>query len=181
MLLGNPYKFLSEAATQDLLDPATSKEVKDTVNELEDTLTNNIEEVKPSDMVTNGGVPVTTAESAILVESANEYFVSMEAVIAICEDEAAEETGEAEPDPEVVADKAVDVIDQIATANGVDPDQVTVVISADEAAYLCECAINESKSSSGKKKGSKKAARKVKVLAKVADALKGKLKVFKKK
>ena len=69
MLLGvNPYKFLDEAATADLMDPVTSEEVKDTVDELQDTLTNNIEEVKPEDMVTNGGVPVTTAESAVLVE-----------------------------------------------------------------------------------------------------------------
>ena len=88
MLLGKPYRFLSEAATQDLMDPATSDEVKDTVEELEDVLTNNVEEVKPSDMVTNGGVPVTTAESAILVEGTNGgYYVAIEAVISICEDE----------------------------------------------------------------------------------------------
>ena len=179
MLLGNPYKFLSEAATQDLMDPATSEEVKDTVEELEDTLTNNVEEIKPDDMVTNGGVPVTTSESAILVEHAGEYFVSMEAVIAICEDEATDDANGEEPTPDAVADKAPDVIEQIADANGVDKEDITVVINADEAAYVCECAINESKASKGKKKGGK-SVRKAKILAKTADALKGKLKLFKK-
>lgn len=179
MLLGNPYKFLSEAATQDLMDPATSPEVKDTVDELEDTLTNNVEEVKPDDMVTNGGVPVTTAESAILVESNGRYFLAMEAVLAICEDEAAEEApaGE-EPTADDVADKAPDVIEQIADANGVDKEDITVVISAEEAAYVCECAINESKASKGKKSG--KATKKAKILAKAAKALEGKIKLIKK-
>lgn len=175
MLLGaNPYKFLSEAATQDLMDPATSPEVKDTIDDLQDTLTNNVEEVKPDDMVTNGGVPVTTAESAILIEANGEYFLSMEAVLAICEDEAAEDATEDE-----VADSAPDVVEQIAQANGVDKDDITVVINADECAYICECAINESKASKGKKKG--KAARKASILAKAAKALRGKVKVFKKK
>ena len=182
MLLGvNAYKFLSEAATQDLMDPATSEEVKTTIDELEDDLTNNVEEVKPEDMVTNGGVPVTTEESAILVESNGRYLLAMEAVIAICEDKAAEETeGDGEPEPEEVADQATNVVDQIADANGVDPKQVTVVITAEECAYICECAINESKASGGKKKNGK-SIRKAKVLAKVAKALKGKVKVVKKK
>ena len=177
MLLGKPYSFLSEAATQDLMDPATSEEVKDTVEELEDVLTNNVEEVKPDDMVTNGGVPVTTAESAILIEANGEYFLSMEAVISICEDEVEAEGGEATA--EEIADKAPDVVEQIADANGVDKEDITVVISAEESAYICECAINESKASKGKKSG--KAAKKAKILAKVAKALKGKVKVFKKK
>lgn len=182
MLLGvNPYKFLDEAATADLMDPATSEEVKDTVDELQDTLTNNIEEVKPEDMVTNGGVPVTTAESAVLVEHNGEYFVSMEAVISICEDEAAEDlpAGE-EPSADAVADKATDVIEQIADANGVDKDDITVIINQESCAYICECAINESKCSKGKC-GKKKAVKKAKILSKVSKALEGKIKVFKKK
>lgn len=179
MLLGtNPYKFLSEAATQDLMDPATSAEVKDTVDELEDILTNNVEEVKPDDMVTNGGVPVTTAESAILIESNGKYFLSMEAVMAICEDEAAEEA-DGEPTEDAIADKAPDVVEQIADANGVDKDDITIVINADECAYICECAINESKACKGKKKGGK-SAKKAKILAKAAKALEGKIKLFKK-
>ena len=182
MLLGvNPYKFLDEAATADLMDPATSEEVKDTVDELQDTLTNNVEEVKPEDMVTNGGVPVTTAESAVLIEANGKYFVSMEAVIAICEDEAAEDlpAGE-EPSADAVADKATDVIEQIADANGVDKEDITVVINQESCAYICECAINESKCSKGKG-GKKKAVKKAKILSKVSKALEGKIKVFKKK
>lgn len=183
MLLGvNPYKFLSEAAVQDLMDPATSEEVKKTIDELEDTLTNDIEEVKPDDMTTNGGVPVTTAENALLVESAGRYYLAMEAVLAICEDEAAAEAeadgDTSEPSADAVADKVPDVVEQIADANGVDKEDITVVINADECAYVCECAINESKASKGKKK---KAVRKAKILAKAAKALEGKVKLFKKK
>lgn len=183
MLLGvNPYKFLDEAATADLMDPATSEEVKDTVEELEDVLTNNVEEVKPDDMVTNGGVPVTTAESAVLVEANGKYFVSMEAVIAICEDEAAEEAGEGvEPSADDVADKATDVIEQIADANGVDKEDITVVINAESCGYICECAINESKCNKSKGGKKKKAVKKAKILSKVTKALDGKIKVFKKK
>jgi hypothetical protein len=180
MLLANPYSFLSEAATQDLMDPATSKEVKDTVDDLEDTLTNNVEEIKPDDMVTNGGVPVTTEESAVLIEAAGGYFLAMEAVISICEDKAAEDLPADEtPTPDAVADQADGVVEQIANANGVDKDDITIVINADEAAYICECAINESKASKGKKKGGK-SIRKAKVLAKVSKALEGKVKLFKK-
>ena len=183
MLLGvNPYKFLDEAATADLMDPATSEEVKDTVDELQDTLTNNIEEVKPEDMVTNGGVPVTTAESAVLVESkTGEYFISMEAVIAMCEDAAEEElpAGE-EATADQAAEQANNIIELVADKNGVDPDQITVVINAESCAYICECAINESKCSKGKG-GKKKAVKKAKILSKVSKALEGKIKVFKKK
>lgn len=181
MLFGKPYKFLSEAAAADLMDPGTSEEVKDTVDELQDTLTNNVEEVKPDDMVTNGGVPVTTAENALLIESNGRYFISMEAVLAICEDEAeVPETASDDAAADAVAGEAENVIDQIADANGVDKEDITVVINADEAAYVCECAINESKASKGKKK-SGKSVRKAKILAKTAKALEGKIKIFKKK
>ena len=181
MLFGKPYKFLSEAATADLMDPATSDEVKDTVDDLQDTLTNNVEEVKPDDMVTNGGVPVTTAENALLVESNGRYYVSMEAVLAICEDEAeVPETASDDDAADACAEKAPDVVEQIADANGVDKEDITVVINADEAAYVCECAINESKAGKGKKK-SGKSVRKAKILAKTAKALEGKIKLFKKK
>ena len=183
MLLGvNPYKFLDEAATADLMDPATSEEVKDTVDELQDTLTNNVEEVKPEDMVTNGGVPVTTTESAVLVESKNgEYFISMEAVIAMCEDAAEEElpAGE-EATADQVADYAKDILKNVADQNGVNEEDIKVVISKESCSFICECAINESKCSKGKG-GKKKAVRKAKILSKVSKALEGKIKVFKKK
>jgi hypothetical protein len=131
-------------------------------------------------MVTNGGVPVTTEESAVLIESHGQYFLAMEAVIAICEDEAAEEAPAGElPSENDVAGKANDVVQQVADANGVDKDDITIVINADEAAYICECAINESKASKGKKKGGK-SLRKANILAKTAKALEGKIKLFKK-
>ena len=107
-------------------------------------------------------------------------MVNIESVIAICEDEASEETGEPEPEPEAVADNAPSVIEQIADANGVDSDDITVVINGESAAYICECAINESKANRGRRNGGK-SARKAKILAKVAKALKGRLKVTKKK
>lgn len=184
MLLGNPYKFLDEAATADLLDPAVSDEAKDVVTDLQDDLTNNIEEVKPDDMVTNGGVPVTTSESAVLVESTHnrgKYYVAMEAVMAICEDEAEQQTGDPEPEPEEIGDQANNVVDQIAADNGVDPEDVTVIISAEECAYICECVINEAKCSKGKKSKKKKAMRKAKIIDKIAKALGKRAKVFKKK
>ena len=177
MLLAKPHKFLSEAATQDLMDPATSPEVKETINELEDVLTNDVEEVKPSDMVSNGGVPVVTSESALLMESAGGYMVAMETVLAIAEAEAAEESETADPAPEEVAEKVPDVIEQIADNNGVDKEDITVVINAESALYIVECALNESRA--GKKNG--KAAKKAKILSKAAEALKGKIQVFKKK
>lgn len=181
-IAGKPYKYLSEAATADLMDPGTSEEVKDTIEELQDDLTNNVEEVPADDMVTNGGVPITTAESAVLCESSTgKYYVSMEAVMRICEDEA-EAAVEGDPTPDDVADQADNVIDQIANANGIDPEDVTVVISAEEMTYMCECAINESKCNKkkGKKKGGK-SAKKIAILSKLTKALKGKVKVAKKK
>lgn len=183
MFTGKPYKYLSEAATADLLDPGTSEEVKDTIEELQDDLTNNVEEVPADDMVTNGGVPVITAESAILAESSNgRYYISMEAVMRICEDEAEVAADGEEPTADEVVDQADNVIDQIANANGIDPEDVTVVISADEMTYMCECAINESKCNKkkGKKKGGK-SAKKIAILSKLTKALKGKVKVAKKK
>ena len=46
MLFKNPRKLLSEAASTDLLAPEVSEKVKEVIDELEDTLTNNVEEVK---------------------------------------------------------------------------------------------------------------------------------------
>jgi hypothetical protein len=180
MLLGKPYNFLSEAATMDLMDPTTAPEVRETIEELEDELANNVEEVKPDEMVTNGGVPVTTAESAILIESNGCYYVAMEAVLAIAEDVATDEANGEEPTADEVAGEVPGIIDHIAKINGVDVEDIKVVISAEESAYICECAINESKASKGKKKGGK-SAKKAKILAKAAKALEGKIKIFKKK
>ena len=71
MLFKNPRKLLSEAASADLLDPTVSAEVKDVVDDLEDILTNNIEEVKDEDKTTNG-MPLKV-EAVAMMESANPY------------------------------------------------------------------------------------------------------------
>lgn len=165
MLFKNPRSLLSEAATADLLDPEVSEEVSDVVEELEDVLTNNIEEVKDDEKTTNGGIPVTT-ESVALMESAHgygeaRYLVRLEDVMSImeAEGEAAaaaemeepgqaptpEEAEAAEPDP-------ANVIEDIADKNGVEPEQVAVVISAESMKLMAENAIMEAKcGNTGKK------------------------------
>ena len=72
MLYGDPYKFLSEAAAADLLDPQVSQEVKDVVEELEDELTTNVEEVPADDKEDNHAV--LSAEE--LKETATLYRIS---------------------------------------------------------------------------------------------------------
>lgn len=183
MLFTNPRRLLSEAASADMLDPEVSEEVKDVIKDLEDVLTNNVEEVKDEDKTTNGGIPVTTESVALMESSTNyggaRYLVSLESVIAIMEtegekaaEEAMEEPGQApteaeveehEPEPE-------NVIERIAQANDVDPDQVAVVITAENVRFLAETALLEAKC--GKKgKGGKKA----KKIADVAKKLKDRL------
>lgn len=188
MLFSNPRRILSEAATAELLDPEVSEEVKDTVEELEDTLTNNVEEVDEKDMTTNGGVPVTT-ESVSLMESASwyndrtRYLVNIESVIAVMETEgAAEAEANAEPgqapteeECEKNEPEASNVIDDIAEKNGVDPEQVAVVITAEHVQFLAETALLESKA--GKRKG--KAGKKLKKLKDVIDDLQRKGKKIK--
>ena len=87
MLFKNPRKLLSEAASTDLLAPEVSEKVKEVIDELEDTLTNNVEEVKEEDKTTNGGIPVTTEAVAIMESTGNydraRYLVKLEDVIAI--------------------------------------------------------------------------------------------------
>lgn len=188
MLFGtNPRSLLSEAATADMLNPEVSPEVKDVVNELEDDLTNNVEEVKDSDKTTNGGIPVTT-EAVALMEShvgygKARYLVTIESVIAIKETEGeaaatekmdepgtppAEECEECEPN-------AANVVEDIAQKNGVDPDQVAVVISAESCRFLAETALMEAKCGKSDGKGTKK----LKKVKKTIDELKGKIKMVK--
>jgi hypothetical protein len=171
-----------------MLDPEVSEEVKDVIKDLEDVLTNNVEEVKDEDKTTNGGIPVTTESVALLKASTNyggaRYLVSLESVIAIMEtegekaaEEAMEEPGQApteaeveehEPEPE-------NVIERIAQANDVDPDQVAVVITAENVCFLAETALLEAKC--GKKKG--KAGKKARKARKVLEDLKGKVTLVK--
>lgn len=153
----SPRSILSEAASADLLNPEVSDEVKDVVDDLEDILTNNIEEVKDGDKTTNGGIPVTT-ESVSIMESGYgygdaRYLVRLEDVMAIKEAEGEEaaaemkEPGEA-PTPEEVdaaAPDAGNVIEDIANKNGVEPEQVAVVITAESLRLAAQNAIMESK------------------------------------
>lgn len=173
MLFKNPRRLLSEAATADLLNPEVSEEVEDVIEELEDILTNNVEEVEDEDKTTNGGIPVTT-ESVALMESHcgygnARYLVRLEDVMSIMEAEGeaeaaaqmeepgqaptAEEAEAAEPEPE-------NVIEDIADKNGVEPDQVAVVITAESMRLLAENVVMEAKCG---RKGKKKAKNKGKL------------------
>ena len=144
MLYGDPYKFLSEAASADLLDPQVSEEVKDVVEELEDELTTNVEEVPAEDKEDNHAV--LSAEE--LKETATLYRLSegkvgfdIRDLLRICEaeEEAAAEAGEtAEVDAgEVAAD--------VAEKNDVEVDDLVIVAPADVAAEIIESAILEAK------------------------------------
>lgn len=167
MLFKNPRRLLSEAATADLLNPEVSDEVKDTITGLEDILTNNIEEVKEEDKTTNGGIPVTT-ESVAMLESAvgygnAKYLVPLESVIAIMETEgeaaamAAAEPGEAPTEEEIAAAEPspVNVVEDIAEKNGVEPEQVAVVITAESVRFLAEMSLLEAKAGRGKRAAEK--------------------------
>lgn len=191
MLFSNPRKILSEAASADLLNPEVSEEVKDVITDLEDTLTNNVEEVDDKDKTTNGGIPVV-AESVSMMETATDgygrarYLVTLEDVIAIKETEgekAAEEEVE-EPGEAPSAEKceecepdAKNVVDDIAEKNGVDPEQVAVVITAENVKFLAETALLEAKG--GKCGKNAKATKKLKKTKKAIDELKGKVKLVK--
>lgn len=139
MLYGDPYKFLSEAASADLLDPQVSEEVKDVVNELEDELTTNVEEVPAEDKDDNHAV--LSAEE--LKETATLYRISESKVgfdirdlLRICEAEE-EETGEPADAGEVAAD--------VAEKNDVSADDLVIVAPADVAEEIVTNAVQEAK------------------------------------
>lgn len=193
MLFSNPRRLLSEAASADMLNPEVSDEVKDTIEELEDDLTNNVEEVDEKDKTTNGGIPVTTESVSMLEAAGNygraQYLVALEDVIAVKEAEgeeaakeekAMEEPGSApaapsEEEAEAAEPDAGNVIEDIADKNGVDPEQVAVVITAEQVRFLAETALLEAKC--GKKNG--KATKKLKKTKKTIDELKGRVKLVK--
>lgn len=193
MLFSNPRRLLSEAASADMLNPEVSEEVKDTIEELEEDLTNNVEEVDEKDKTTNGGIPVTTESVSMLEAAGNygraQYLVALEDVIAVKEAEgeeaakeekAMDEPGSApaapsEEEAEAAEPDAANVIEDIAGKNGVDPEQVAVVITAEQVRFLAETALLEAKC--GKKKG--KATKKLKKTKKTIDELKGKVKLVK--
>ena len=188
MLFKNPRKLLSEAASADLLAPEVSEEVKEVIDGLEDTLTNNIEEVKEEDKTTNGGIPVTTEAVSIMEATGNydraRYLIKLEDVIAIKETEgeaaaaaAVEEPGTAptEEECEKAEPDAANVVEDIAAKNGVDPEQVAVVITAENVQFLAETALLEAKAGKKCGKGTKKLAK----VGKAVDQLKGKIKLVK--
>lgn len=160
MLFKNPKKLLSEAASADLLNPEVSDEVKEVLDDLEDVLTNNIEEVDEKDKTTNGGIPVVS-ESVALMESAvsygnAKYLIKFEDLRAVMESEA-EAAAEAEAEPgEAPTPEAVEaampepenVIDDIAAKNGVEPEQVAVVITAESFMRTARAALLEAKAGS---------------------------------
>lgn len=190
MLFSNPRSILSEAASADLLNPEVSEEVKDTISELEDDLTNNVEEVDEKDKTTNGGIPVV-AEAVSLLESSTSgydgarYIVTLEDVMAVQEAEgeknaeAMEEPGKApsEEKCEEAEPDAVNVVEDIAEKNGVEPEQVAVVITAENVRFLSQTAILESKC--GKSGKDAQATKKLKKTKKTVDQLKGKVKLVK--
>lgn len=150
--------FLMEGASIDNFDDATP-EVKDTVKELEDDLTNNVPTVDAPE-VSNGDIQDAgvdaTAESAVLYKVPGsrrpKYLVKMDDVLRIQEGAAKEEAGESEDtapaeseaEPAECTTQAGDVVEQIADANGVDKEDITVVIQAKECAILSQAAICES-------------------------------------
>ncbi len=190
MFFSNPRSILSEAAATDLLE--VEGEVKDVVDELQDDL-DDIEIVKPEDMTTNGGIPVVS-EAVSLMRSSNDYngaryLVSLESVMAVMESEgekAAEEdmdteeveAGEA-PTPEDVEEHEphpANVVEDIAARNGVDPEEVAVVISSEAVAMLAEHALLEAKVD--RKGKNAKGTKKMNKVKKVIDDLKGNVKLL---
>lgn len=186
MLFNNPRKLLVEAASADLLNPEVSEEVKDVIEELEDDLTNNVEEVDEKDKTTNGGVPVVSEAvnlyAAQVPAGTAEYFVSLETVIAIKETEgemaaadknATADEGTAPATAEECEPDAANIVEDIAAKNGVEPEQVAVVITAESVKMLVENTLLEAKC--GKRGG--KNAKKLKKTKDTIDELKGKVKL----
>lgn len=189
MLFKNPHRILSESATADLMNPEVSEEVKDVITDMEDVLTNNVEEVDDKDKTTNGGIPVTS-DAASVMESAVgygrvRYLVTLETVIAIKESEGEEkaqeeaEPGEAPTEDECEANEpdAVNVVEDIAEKNGVDPEQVAVVISSENVRFLAQTALLEAKC--GKTGKDAKGKKKLKKIKDTVGELAGKIKLVK--
>lgn len=142
--------------------------------------------------ITQSGEIAVTTESVMLAEATvkgrRTYFVSLETVMALMETEgeqaaeeamqepgatpSEEEVAAAEPEPE-------DVIEKIADANGVDKEDITVVINSESVKFIAEAALLEAKA--GKKGKKAKAKKKLKKINDVIDDLKGKVKLARSK
>lgn len=183
----NPRSILSEAAATDLLE--VDGEVKEVIDDLQDDL-DDIEIVQPEDMTTNGGIPVVSEAVSVMKSNNNyngaHYLISLESVMAVMESEgekAAEEemdidAGEA-PTPEEVEEHEphpANVVEDIAARNGVDPDEVAVVISSESVAMLAEHALLEAKAC--RKGKNAKGTKKMNKVKKVIDDLKGNVKLL---
>lgn len=144
MLFNVAGRLLSESATADLLDPAVDPAVKDTVKELEDILTNDVELAREEDMETNHAV--LTAESCAVFESNGHYMVDVRDIMRICEAEE-EETGTTPDAGEVAAD--------VAQANNVDADELVIVAPVDVAQEIIESCLCEAKCGKKGKAGKK--------------------------
>ena len=145
----NPFSLITEAATADFLDPEVDQEVKDTVEEIQDDLTTNVEIVDADDKETNNAV--LTAESCAIWESIStkgRYFVDIRDIMRICEAEE-EVTGQPADAGEVATD--------VADANNVSEDELVIVAPADVAQDIIEACIFEAKCGSKSDKAKKKA------------------------
>ena len=157
MLFTNPRNISEAAATEEVLDVEKTPEVKDVVKELEDDLADIELEVSDHDKKADGDLMVTK-ESVALMESAStygkaKYLLRFEDLCSVMESEAemaaeAEvEAGEA-PTPEQVEEhmpEPQNVIDDIAEKNGVEPEQVAVVITAESMRLIARAALLEAK------------------------------------
>ena len=150
--------LLYEAAAAEFMDPDVSEEVKDTVTDITDILTNNVDTVDPEDKETNNAV--LTAESCAIFETSYGYAVDVRDIMRICEEEEAM-TGEAPAASDVAAD--------VAEENEVDTDELVIVAPADVAQEIVEACLYEAKC--GK---SGKATKKAKKLGEVLGDLKAK-------
>lgn len=156
MLFSNARKLITESSAADMLDPEISSEVKDVIEELEDDLTNNIEEVKDEDKTTNGGIPVVS-EAVAVMESATgyenaKYLIKLEDVIAIKETEGeapAEPVAEEEPgqEPAPTEPTAGEVVADVAAANELPADdaKIAVVVNTNDVKFVAEAALLEAK------------------------------------
>lgn len=144
--------LLSEAATADMMATDVSSTVKDTVEELNDALTTNIELVPEKDMATNRADLQLTPEMCLIRECSEyspdgkrRFMLEMNDVIRLCEEEEAQAVATG-ADPSTVDANAASVVSDVADTNEVpDNAEIVVVVNKNEAAFIAETAMLESK------------------------------------
>lgn len=153
MLFNLKYRgLLSEAATADMMDSDVSSTVKDTVEELHDALTTNVDLVPEKDMATNRADLQLTPEMCIMRECSEptydgrcRFMLEMNDLIRLCEEEEAQAVA-AGADPTTVDANAASVVNDVADSNEVpDNAEIVVVVNKNEAAFIAETAMLESK------------------------------------